>query len=341
MYQKDYLLIAEPLQLLDYYDRWRKRAELVKLSDEAKTRLEWLIFYYTAGKKNAIYTTKYFGISRSKFYFWFSRFNERNLKTLENKPCTPKHMKKWQPDPIILARMITLRKKYIHWSKIKLSYVYFNIYGEKISSWQFQRVIQEFNLYPPRKPRKCAANGAKKQLISWDVRQNAKNLYSLDTKVLHLFGQKYYVVFSVAHTGKIAYARAYTTHSSFAVKDFLSRLEYLLGARPEIILTDNGSEFQKHFKQACEQKNITRYYSRVHTPKDNPEIERMIKTYAEEWLCDGKWSPKLYQMNKYITDFIITYNTIRPHQNLAYETPLAYSEKHGLLSKRSSSCTKT
>jgi len=339
MYQKDYLLRCEPLQLLDYYDRWRKRAELVKLSDEAKTRLEWLIFYHTAGKKNVTYTTKYFGISRSKFYFWFSRFNEANLRTLENESYTPKTRKKWQPDPIVLVRMIALRKKYIHWSKIKLSYVYLNLYGEKISSWQFQRVIQEFKLYPARKVKKCVTNGAKKQLISFNIRRSAKNLFSLDTKVLHLFGKKYYIVFSVAHTGKIAYARAYTTHSSFAVKDFLSRLEYLLGARPEIILTDNGSEFQKHFNQACQAKKIARYYSRVRTPKDNPEIERMIKTYVEEWLCDGKWSPDLYQMNKYITNFIITYNTVRPHQNLAYETPLAYSENHGLLSKRSSSCT--
>src|SRR3990167_9311391 len=76
--------------------------------------------------------------------------------------------------------MIALRKQYIHWSKIKLPYVYFGIYGEKISSWQFQRVIQEFKLYPPKKVRKCVTNGAKRQLISWSIRQMAKNLFSLD-----------------------------------------------------------------------------------------------------------------------------------------------------------------
>lgn len=341
MYQKDYLLRCEPLQLLNQYDRWRKRAKLLSLSLNAQMRLEWLIFYHSAGGKNASKTAKHFGISRSKFYFWFSRFNESNLKTLEDKSCIPKTKKKWQPDPIVLARMIALRKQYIHWSKIKLPYVYFSIYGEKISSWQFQRVIQEFNLYPSRKVRKCATNGAKKQLISWSIRQTAKNLFSLDTKVLNLFNTKYYIVFAVAHTGKLAYARAYTTHSSFAVKDFLSRLEYLLGARPEIILTDNGSEFQKHFDQACQEKHIKRYYSRVQTPKDNPEVERMIKTYIEEWLNDGKWSPKLYGMNKHITDFLITYNSIRPHQALNNLTPLAYAEKHDLLSKRSSSSTRS
>lgn len=341
MYQKDYLLRCDPLQPLNQYDRWRKRAKLIGLSLPAQMRLEWLIFYHTAAKKNASTTCKHFDITRSKFYFWFSRFNEVNLKTLEDKSSVPKTKKKWQPDPIVLERMIALRKKYIHWSKIKLSYVYFNLYGEKVSSWQFQRVIQEFKLYPARKARKWITNGAKRKLISWDIRQKAKNLYCLDTKVLHLFSKKYYIVFAVAHTGKLAYARSYTTHSSFAVKDFLSRLEYLLGARPEIILTDNGSEFQKHFEQACQEKHIKRYYSRVRTPKDNPEVERMIKTYLEEWLVDGKWSPSLYGMNKYITDFLITYNSIRPHEKLNYLTPLAYAEKHGLLSKRSSSSTPT
>ena len=341
MYQHNYVLRGDPLQLLERYDRWRKRAKLVGLSLNAQMRLEWLIFYFTAGKKNASQTAKHFGISRSKFYFWFSRFNELNLKTLEDKSCVPKSKNSWQPDPIILERMIALRKQYIHWSKIKLSYVYLNLYGERISSWQFQRVIKEFNLYPNRTIRKYAANGAKRQLISWTIRQTAKNLFSIDTKVLHLFGKKYYIIFAIAHTGKLAYARCYTTHSSFAAKDFLARLEFLLGAKPEIILTDNGSEWQKHFVQVCQQKKITRYYSRVQTPKDNPEIERMIKTYLEEWLCDGKWSPSLYGMNKYITDFIYTYNAIRPHENLNYETPLTYSENHGLLSKRSSSCTCT
>lgn len=339
MYQKHYLLIPEPLQLLNQYDRWRKRAKLIGLSSIAQTRLEWLIFYHTAGNRNASATSKYFGISRSKFYFWFTRFNEVNLKTLDDKSCIPKTKKKWQPDPIVLQRMIALRKQYIHWSKIKLSYVYLNQYGEKISSWQFQRVIQEFKLYPPKKVRKCPTNGAKRQLISWDIRHNSDNLFSLDTKVLHLFNKKYYIIFALAHTEKVAYARCYTTHSSFAVKDFLGRLEFLLGAKPEIILTDNGSEFQKHFNQACRAKGIKRYYSRVRTPKDNPEIERMIKTYIEEWLVDGKWSPNLYQMNKYITDFLIQYNNIRPHEKLSYLTPLAYAEKHGLLSKRSSSST--
>lgn len=340
MYQHNYYLIPKPIQPLSPYNRWRKRAELIKLSPKAQKRLEWIIFYKTAGKNNASYTAKYFGISRSKFYFWYSRFNEINLKTLEDTPSTPKTKRTWKPDPETLIRMIKLRKKYIHWSKLKLAVVYERIYKEKISSWQFQRVITEFNLYPARKKKdNRRKNGAKKQIISYEIRRKIKNLYCLDTKILWLFGIKYYILVAISHTEKVAYARAYTSHSSKAAADFLARLEYLLGKHIEVILTDNGTEFKKNFDTACQTQSIKRYFSRVRTPKDNPVVERLIKTFIYEYLNDGNWSPNIDEFNCLITDWLIVYNDIRPHQHLNYLTPLQCAERTGLLSKRSSSST--
>ena len=223
---------------------------------------------------------------------------------------------------------------------MKLAVVYKNIYGEAISSWQFQRVIEEFSLYPSKRLKQgCKTNGAKKQWISLAVRQSANNLYSIDTKVLHLFGKKHYIVCALGHDEKVAYARAYTTHSSAAASDFLARLLYLIDGKLEVVLTDNGSEFARHFDHACKTRGITRYFSRPQTPKDNPEVERLIKTLLEEWLNDGHWSPNLHKFNEYITEWLITYNSIRPHQKLNYLTPLQKAEATGLLSKRSSSST--
>jgi len=339
MYQHNYYLIGKPIARVDKFNLWRGIAKK-KLSSKAQLRLEWIIFYQTIGEKNATKTAKHFGIQRSVFYFWFNRFNETRLETLEDRSSRPKSTRRWQPEPAVLVRMIKLRKRYIHWSKVKLAIVYENEYGEKISSWQFQRTIKEFNLYPGKKRKSWSKNGAKKQLISFEIRQMAKNLFSIDTKVLWLFGLKYYIICAVGHAGKLAYARAYRSHSSIAAADFLDRVEYLVGKdNMAIILTDNGSEFQKEFRKACEQKNLQRYYSRVMTPKDNPEVERLIKTLVEEWLNDGHCSPDINKLNRHISDWLIIYNTIRPHEKLNYLTPLQYAEKYGLLSKRSSSCT--
>lgn len=339
MYRGQAYFITKPIASVNKYDLWRKIARK-KLTPKAQLRLEWIIFYETIGRKNATFTSKHFGIQRSAFYFWFSRFDEKRLETLEDKSSKPVKPRKWQPDPIVLTRMIKLRREFIHWSKIKLSVVYQTRYGEKISSWQFQRVIEEFKLYPPRKKKICAKNGAKKQLISFEIRQKAEDLFSIDTKVLHLFGLKTYIITAVGHTGKLAYAKAYRSHSSKVAADFLDRLEYLVGKdNLAVILTDNGSEFKKDFDEACQRKNLQRYYSRIRTPKDNPEVERFNKTLIEEFLNDGNCTSNLDDFNKLITDWLIIYNNVRPHQALKYLTPLEYAEKNGLLSKRSSSCT--
>ena len=236
--------------------------------------------------------------------------------------------------------MIDLRKRYIYWGKVKLAHVYRTKYGDEISSWQFQRTIKAFNLYPIKKRKdKRRRNKAKKQLISYDLRKKLKDLYCLDTKVLHLFGMKYYILVAIAHKEKIAYSRAYTSHSSKTAADFLERLEYLLGRVPAVILTDNGTEFAKHFSKACKEKGIKRYFSKPRTPKDNPVVERLIQTFIYEYLNDGNFSPDLEEFNRLITEWLIEYNSIRPHQSLNYLTPLQCAEKTGLLSKRYSSRT--
>ena len=334
-----YYFTPNPLVLLEKHERWRRQAKLVGLSDKAKLRLEWFIFYHTIGRSNAKQTAKHFGIARSKFYYWFSRFNESNLKTLEDNPSTPKTKRSWQPQPLVLKRMIALRKTYPCWGKMKLKFVYQYLFGETISSWQFQRCIETFHLYRPKKRRKCVGNGAKKQIISKAIRDSANNLFSLDTKVLHLYGLVYYILVAVAHSGKLAYARAYWSHSSQTTTDFLSRLEYLFEGKIEVILTDNGSEFAKHFDQACQQRHINRYFSRVRTLKDNPEVERMIRTLNEEWLELGNCHKDMKEFNRSLTEFLIIYNFKRPHQTLNYMTPIQYAQANGLLSKRSSSST--
>lgn len=144
----------------------------------------------------------------------------------------------------------------------------------------------------------------------------------------------------MGHTGKIAYAGAYGGHYSKTAADFLDRLEYLVNSNNlAFVLTDNGSEFKKDFDIACGKKNLARYYSRVRTPKDNSEVGRFNRTLIYEWLNDSQASKDINEFNRRLTDWLIIYNNVRPHQQLNYLTPLKYAEKYGLLSKRSSSST--
>ena len=87
--QKGYYLIPK-IELLSKHQRWKKQAEKLKLSKEAKNRLKWIIYHETKGEYNTSKTVRYFGIGRSTFYKWFNRFNGINLKTLETQSTAPK-----------------------------------------------------------------------------------------------------------------------------------------------------------------------------------------------------------------------------------------------------------
>ena len=51
---------------MDKYERWRKQANLMKLSKQAKTRLEWII--YSETKRNVLATCRHFNIAPKVFY---------------------------------------------------------------------------------------------------------------------------------------------------------------------------------------------------------------------------------------------------------------------------------
>ena len=86
------------------------------------------------------------------------------------------------------------------------------------------------------------------------------------------------------HATKLGYARMYRNKSSRQAADFLYHLRYLVDHLIENLQTDNGSEFALEFERATTKLGIQRYFSRVKTPKDNPEIERFNQTLEYEWL---------------------------------------------------------
>jgi transposase InsO family protein len=56
----------------------------------------------------------------------------------------------------------------------------------------------------------------------------------------------------------------------------------------ENLQTDNGGEFAREFERATAKLGIQRYFSRVKTAKDNPEIERFGETLEYEWDCGDR-----------------------------------------------------
>lgn len=296
------------------------------LSKVAKSRIKWFDYYRQC--ENVSKTCRYFGISRKTFYKWQKVYNPDNLNSLENRSTAPIHRRQPQMTALQEQRLIKLRKQYICWSKIKIAKVYERFYGEKISSWQAQRVIQKYQLY--RHPAKTARITqkrlkavTKKRITELKKQPKPGFLLCLDVVELRRQELKRFIFTAIDYCSKVAFAMMYNRANSYNAADFLKRLLYLLNGKITNIQTDNGSEFEKYFAQACVKMNLDRYYSRARTPKDNSVNERFNRTLQEEFISFGNFNPNTVVFNKKLTEWLIEYNFIRPHEALNYETPIS------------------
>jgi len=57
-----YFFKRKPIVLKDKYERWRGVADFLGFTTQERLRVEWIVFYYTAGKENAALTAQYFGL---------------------------------------------------------------------------------------------------------------------------------------------------------------------------------------------------------------------------------------------------------------------------------------
>jgi len=319
------------LELQDNPTRWRGIADMINLSPKGRLRLEWMIFYRSVGNNDAYATAKHFGIAPKTFYKWFNRFDNGKVKKLEDVSTRPKSTRKWEVTAHEECRIMKLRKKKMHYGKMKIKKLYQREYGEEISSWKVEKVIQKHDLYPDKikaeKQRNKLKNTAKKNRIQkLDILEEHWFLLHLDTIVIYWGNLKRYILTAIDHHGKIAFARMYTTKSSKSAKDFLYRLHYLLDADILNVQTDNGSEFYAEFEDALRDLLIRHWFSRPRTPKDNSVVEKFNQTLQDEWLNDGNFTPAVDVFNRALTEWLEEYNFERPHQTLDYQTPFEYLE---------------
>ena len=301
------------------------------ISKLAQRRLKWMDHY--AKDQNAAQTCRYFGISRKTFHKWRKRYDPNNLTALEDLSRRPKQTRRWEVTREEERRILALRTRYIRYGKMKLAVIYARIYGEVISSWKAQRVIQKHNLYyHPKKNRmtqaKRARSGLKKRITELKKEPRSGFLIACDTICLNVYGQRRYILTGIDVHDKIAFARMYPGHGSAYAADFLKRIHYLLNGKIENIQTDNGSEFAKYFERAAEDLKLVHYHSRVRTPKDNPFDERFNRTLEDEFIALGHLTNDCAIFNKELTEWLIEYNFNRPHQSLNYLAPIQFENNY-------------
>jgi putative transposase len=149
-------------------------------------------------------------------------------------------------------------------------------------------------------------------------------LIHLDTIKLRIKGKRRYIITAVDSFTRIAFAYAYSSHSSLTAQDFLFKLHHFFAENLVHIHTDNGSEFAGEFDNALKKLNLKHWFSRVRTCNDNAKCERFNRTLQDEITLKFCYPKDISQFNAILMQWLFEYLSIRPHQSLDYLTPLHF-----------------
>lgn len=161
------------------------------------------------------------------------------------------------------------------------------------------------------------------------------DLVQIDTVVKFILGIKRYCITAIDVKGRFSFAYTYKSQSSANARDFLDKLQVVAPFEIKRVQTDNGHEFYKYFHEACETKKLTHFWNYPRSPKMNAYIERFNRTIQEEYIDYNLhlMADDIDQFNKEMMDWLIWYNTKRPHYSLGQTSPMCYLIKNFGLSR--------
>lgn len=144
--------------------------------------------------------------------------------------------------------------------------------------------------------------------------------------------RRYYLVSIVDACTRLAWAEVVADLKSlsvmFATLKGINMLNAEYGVRFESVITDNGPEMasprnrdQHPLERMLLELGITHRYTRPYRPQTNGKVERFWRTLNED-LLDGTTFASVEALQDELLQYLLYYNTARPHQGLGGKTPL-------------------
>jgi transposase InsO family protein len=315
------------------------------ITKSAKKRFQILGFWKKHGLKP---TTDAYGVKRSTLYYWDKLYRDgsRRIEALNPKSTKPHKVRERIVDYRTIEEIRRLRYQVCpNMGKDKIK-PFLDKFCQKedlkpISASTIGRVIKDRNIY--YRHRKIYHNGRvktfrrlkKKRLPKGFRAKTPGELVQLDTVFKFAYGVKRYIVTAVDTYTKYSFALTYQRVNSENTKDFFQKLETVFPYRIKQIQTDNGSEFHQHFRNYLkDHAKIIHYYNYAHQPQKQGHIERYNRTIQEEFI--NRNASKLRntaEFNQKLVDYLIWYNTRRPHWSLNLKSPVDYLIEKNYLSK--------
>lgn len=304
-----------------------------KISEEGCRRLRWMDHYARCG--NARLTCRHFNISPQTFYRWKRRFDPYDLTTLEAESRRPQHVRQPRTPVRVVERILELRTRYPRWGKDKLV-ILLRREDLGVSTSTVGRVMKRLKdrglLIEPVNVRQAKEARKRRRRPRYAIRkpegyrvQAPGDLIQVDTLQIHLKGNDRRWQFSSRDLlSRWDVSRAYRNASSFAAALFLEYMERKFPFPVRAIQIDGGSEFKRHFEEACRKRGIRLFIIPPRTPKLQGYVESANKTHRVEFYEVEDIALNMEEHNQQLEAWDRTYNTIRPHQSLDYQTPAEY-----------------
>jgi transposase InsO family protein len=176
---------------------------------------------------------------------------------------------------------------------------------------------------------------SKKQRKPGDLSiKSPRDLVEIDVVVRLVNGLRRYIVTAVDVHSRYALAMCYNRHNSISAKRFFQKLEIIFPGKIKSVQTDNGSEFHKYFMEYLKEKSIIHYFNYSGQPCKQGHIERFNRSIQEEFIdWHESYFDNLDDFNNLLVDWLLWYNTERPHWNLNLMSPMDYSISNNFFPK--------
>lgn len=310
-------------------------------NQKAQFRFHILCLFYDSGWKTV--HKAFPNLSRPTVYRWKKTYEQslKNLNALIPKSTRPKNTRKMQTPIPILLLVKSLRQQYPRMGKTKIKLFVDEFARQQglssLSVSTIGKVIlrNKFFFSGRRSPKRKSQNEAKTR-VKVCPKPNLVNpgYLQVDGVKFWYLEKYYYFLTGVEIVTKQAFVKIVPNLSSKQAAVFLQEIVVQCRIAIHTVQTDNGSEFEKYFKEAIKGLNLTHLFSYPHNPKTNGYVERFNWTIQDEFLftCEDLL---LYpnEFEKKLSEWMVYYNQTRPHQSLDYLSPYQYQEKRGFCLK--------
>lgn len=302
-----------------------------RLSNRAKQRLKWRDYRKTHTVKH---TCLHFDIPRSTLHRWQKRFDPGDLASLEDRSSRPQTIRQRTWGDAEVAAVLALRTQYPRWGKAKLA-VLLARRGITLAVSMVGRIVRYLRqrrlLVAPRpvratpRSRHARPHAQRKPKGVPIPKERPGDLLQIDTMRLYpVPGVVRYHFSAVDVVSRFGVVGVRGVATAGTAKEFLGEVRARCPFAIKAIQIDGGSEFMAEFEQECADEGILLWVLPPHSPKLNGQVERMNRTFREEWWECYEGETDVPNMQGAGREGETVYNAVRPHQSLGMRTPVEF-----------------